>query len=846
MKATINIPIGGMHCVNCAQRLEKALAAAPGVLQASVNFATEKALVVYDHDQITPTRLEQVIKGAGYSALNFDLADSTAAELEFQANEQKSLWRRLIIAAIAALPLLYLAMAPMISSAIPYPPFLEPMNAPLASALTQFVLCAVAIAAGYSFFTGGFKAVIQRSPNMDTLIALGSGTAFVYSTANTLLIGLGNHALVHELYFEAAAMIIALISLGKALEHLTKGKAGAALRSLMQLAPQTALVLRDGQEVEVPAAQVVPGDILAVKPGMRIPVDGQVLEGQSAVDESALTGESLAADKAPGDQVFAATLNTTGSLRFVAQEVGSQTVMARIIQTVEEAQGKKAPIARLADRVAGIFVPLVFSIALAAAILWYFLTAFGLFALPPDTGSLGFALRIFISVLVIACPCAMGLATPVAIMVGSGEGAHWGILYRSGAALEQAGRIDTVAFDKTGTLTEGSLRLTDVIPVAGFSRWGTNVPDVLASVSDNRALFALVGNDDAMKALVGADNNLLFSLAASVETHSEHPLAHAILAAAESRGTLTWPVTDFQAQPGSGVRAQVNGRDVLAGNRRLMQDSGVETDSLGSFADSLSKAGKTSVFLAVDGELAGILALSDTLKASSRSLMRWLAKNGLSTLLISGDNYHAASAAATKLGIAEVYSEVLPDEKAQVIAGLQAQGRHVAMVGDGINDAVALTQADTGVAIGNGTDIAIESADIVLMHDDLINVARAISLARATLRTIKQNLFWAFAFNTISIPIAAGLLYVFGGPLLNPMISAAAMSASSLIVMGNALRLRSQRRKLAAITTTGEPGLGPDIASSAAANVRPEKKASVTASAADQQTSQTTEGYTHG
>ncbi|MDR0459551.1 MAG: HAD-IC family P-type ATPase [Coriobacteriales bacterium] len=879
MATTISIPIGGMTCAVCAQRIEKTLLKLSGVIEATVNYASEKAIVSYDRNLTNIDAMRQAIEKLGYQPLSTSLSDSLAADLAYHSQELRRGWQKFALAVLVTLPLLYLAMVPMLPSAVslPYPDFLQPNSQPLANALTQLLLCLVVVAIGYRFYIDGFKALIALSPSMDTLIALGTSAALIFSTVNTCGIYLGRHHLVHSLYFEAAATIITLILLGRNLEAMSKGRAGEAIKSLMRLAPQTALLLRDEREIETPIDQVEPGDIVLVRPGARIPVDGQIIEGVSAVDESILSGESLPVDKTVGDSVFAATLNTTGSLRFVAEKVGADTALSQIVAAVEEAQGRKAPIARLADRVAGIFVPVVCVIAVLAALAWYLAARFGAIGLPENTDALSFAMNILISVLVIACPCALGLATPVAIMVGTGKGAELGILIRSGEALEKAGNIDTVVLDKTGTVTTGRPTLTEVIPAAGFSRWSklaeaARASDGLVTASEPKQLAAtasgqpaavpslpasgepgqpaaapgqpavapsqattneptqstatanlpatsaacqaitpapatptnsepnldslllqLVGDDSAMQALVQSDSDMVLSLAASVERDSEHPLAKAVVQAAEEQNLTLWPLQTFIAVPGKGVQANINEYQILVGNALFMQEASVDVSGFSSLIDGLTSEGKTAVYVAVDNELAGILGLADSVKPSAQAAIERLHEKGLQVILMTGDSQRTAQAIGRQLGIETVVAEVLPGDKAAQVAELRNSGQSVAMVGDGINDAPALIESDLGLAIGSGTDIAIESADIVLMRSDPTDVPRAIELSRLTLRAIKQNLFWAFAFNTVAIPIAAGLLYIFGGPLLNPIISALAMSISSLTVMGNALRLKAKR-----------------------------------------------------
>ena len=880
MATTISIPIGGMTCAVCAQRIEKTLLKLSGVIEATVNYASEKAIVSYDRNLTNIDAMRQAIEKLGYQPLSTSLSDSLAADQAYHSQELRRGWLKFALAVLVTLPLLYLAMVPMLpfAASLPYPDFLQPNSQPLANALTQLLLCLVAVAIGYRFYIDGFKALIALSPSMDTLIALGTSAALIFSTVNTCAIYLGRHHLVHSLYFEAAATIITLILLGRNLEAMSKGRAGEAIKSLMRLAPQTALLLRDEREIETPIDLVEPGDIVLVRPGARIPVDGQIIEGVSAVDESILSGESLPVDKTVGDAVFAATLNTTGSLRFVAEKVGADTALSQIVAAVEEAQGRKAPIARLADRVAGIFVPIVCVIAVLAALAWYLAARFEVIGLPENTDALSFAMNILISVLVIACPCALGLATPVAIMVGTGKGAELGILIRSGEALEKAGNIDTVVLDKTGTVTNGRPTLTEVIPAAGFSRWSrlaeaarandglvaasepehlaaaacqtatasglsasrelgqaAALPSQLAAATPDQAttnepiqatattnlpaatsaacqaitpapatptdsdpnldslLLQLVGDDSAMQALVQSDSDMVLSLAASVERDSEHPLAKAVVQAAEEQNLTLWPLQTFVAVPGKGVQASINEYQILVGNALFMQEASVDVSGFSSLIDGLTSKGKTAVYVAVDNELAGILGLADSVKPTAQAAIERLHEKGLQVILMTGDSQRTAQAIGRQLGIETVVAEVLPGDKAAQVAELRNSGQSVAMVGDGINDAPALIESDLGLAIGSGTDIAIESADIVLMRSDPTDVPRAIELSRLTLRAIKQNLFWAFAFNTVAIPIAAGLLYIFGGPLLNPIISALAMSISSLTVMGNALRLKAKR-----------------------------------------------------
>ncbi len=735
------IPIGGMTCAACSSRVEKTLHKLEGVASASVNLATEKATVRFDPRAIKLTQIKQAIEKAGYTPLALDTAAQVDEDKLRKQREIRVMWIKCIVSAVFAIPLLYLAMGPMIG--IPVPGLLAPKPHPLRFALVQLALTIPIVIAGYRFYVVGFRALWQRSPNMDSLIAIGTTAAIGYSLYSLVKIIQGMDHAVHGLYFESAGVIITLILLGKTLEAVSKGKTSEAIKKLMGLAPKTATLVKGDQQIEVPIEEVEVGDVLLVKPGESIPVDGTVEEGRSSVDESMLTGESMPVEKQVGDKVYAASVNQNGLLRITAAKVGADTALAQIIKLVEDAQAAKAPIAKLADTVSGFFVPVVCVIAVVAAIAWYI-----------GTRDTSFAVTIFVSVLVIACPCALGLATPTAIMVGTGKGAEYGVLFKSGESLEAAHKLTAIVLDKTGTITEGKPAVTETIPVGGVSE------------------------DD------------LLGITASAERGSEHPLGQAIVRAAEARRLPFSKVEQFTAVPGQGIDARIGGQHALIGNRKLMDERGIALGELVGEADRLAGEGKTPMFVALDARISGIIAVADVIKPSSAAAIATLKRMGVEVAMITGDNRKTAEAIAKQVGITHVLAEVLPGGKADEVRKLQAAGRKVAMVGDGINDAPALAQADIGIAIGSGTDVAMESADIVLMRSDLTDVPTALQLSRRTIRNIKQNLFWAFGYNVLGIPVAAGLLHLFGGPLLNPMIAAAAMSLSSVSVLTNALRLK--------------------------------------------------------
>ena len=741
----ILLPISGMTCSSCANAIQRAIGKLDGVSEVSVNYGTEKAKVVYDSSRTRISEIKNAVAKAGYQALEVDNKDQVDEDRERKAREEKTLWRRFIVSVAFTIPLMYIAMGSMMG--LPLPEIISPESNPLNFGLIQLLLVIPVAAAGWRFYTVGFNRLFRREPNMDSLIAIGTGAAILYGLYAIVQIANGHHEYAHDLYFESAATIIALILLGKYLESVTKGKTSESIKKLMGLAPKTATIIHDGKEMVIPIDEVESGDILVVKPGEKIPVDGEVTAGRTSVDESMLTGESIPVEKNPGNKVVGASINKNGTIEFRATKVGKDTTLAQIIKLVEDAQGSKAPIAKMADTISGYFVPIVIAIAVIAGLAWYL------------TGqTVIFSLTIFISVLVIACPCALGLATPTAIMVGTGKGAEYGVLIKSGEALETAHKIDTVIFDKTGTLTEGKPVVTDIITTGEV------------------------------------DQTQLLRLSASAETGSEHPLGEAIVNKAREENMELLPSAEFEAIPGHGIAVVIEDRRMLLGNEKLMIDQNIEV-TLQEDSDRLAEEGKTPMYIAADGKLLGIIAVADILKQSSVEAVKALHAMGIQVAMITGDNKRTAEAIARQAGIDRVLAEVLPQDKAEEVQKLQLEGKKVAMVGDGINDAPALAQADIGIAIGSGTDVAMESADIVLMRSDLMDVPTAIQLSKRTIRNIKQNLVWAFGYNTAGIPIAAGLLHLFGGPLLNPMIAAAAMAFSSVSVLTNALRLKRWERR---------------------------------------------------
>lgn len=734
--------ISGMTCASCAQTIEKATRKLEGVLESNVNLATEKLSIEYDSSVVSTSDIIQAVSHAGYEA-HEDIASEESID-EDKAKKQreiKKLWKRFWISAVFTAPLLYIAMGHIVGA--PLPGIIDPMMNPEAFALIQLLLTIPVVIVNRKIYTVGYNTLFRGHPNMDSLIALGTSAAFLYGIFATVMIYLGNSSYASELYYETAAVILTLITLGKYLETLTKGKTSEAIKKLMGLAPKTAIVLRNDQEVEISIDEVVVGDILIVKPGEKMPVDGIVVEGTTAVDESMLTGESIPVEKNAGDNIIGASINKNGTIQYKATKVGKDTALSQIVKLVEDAQGSKAPIAKLADIISGYFVPIVIGLAVLSGLAWYFGGQTGIFAL-----------TIAISVLVIACPCALGLATPTAIMIGTGKGAEHGVLIKSGTALETTHKIQTIVFDKTGTITEGKPKVTDIVTANGIS-----------------------------------EEELLI-LAASAEKGSEHPLGDAIVKGAEERGMNFKKTQAFKAIPGHGIEVTIDGHHMLLGNRKLMDDRNISLGSLSKTSDELASQGKTPMYITMNDKIAGIIAVADTVKENSIKAIQKLHKMGIEVAMITGDNKRTAEAIAKQVGIDRVLSEVLPEDKANEVKKLQEEGKKVAMVGDGINDAPALAQADVGIAIGSGTDVAMESADIVLMRSDLMDVPTAVELSRSTIRNIKQNLFWAFGYNTAGIPFAMGIVFLFGGPLLSPVIAAAAMSFSSVSVLLNALRLK--------------------------------------------------------
>jgi P-type Cu+ transporter len=744
------LKLRGMSCASCANNIEEAIRSVPGVEACSVNFGAEQAAVSYDPSKTDVAAIQSAVDEAGYSALPVQddvLAPEDDAERRERQAENQKLTRRVWVSGVISSVLVIGSLPAMTGLPIPFIPMW------LHNPWFQLVLTApILFWAGSSFFINAWKALKRHTATMDTLVAVGTGTAYLYSLFPTFnpqwFIA---QALRPDVYFEAAAVIIALLLLGRLLENRAKGQTSEAIRKLMGLQAKTARVIRNGREVDVPIAQVVLGDIILVRPGEKIPVDGEIVEGSSTIDEAMVTGESLPVKKHPGDEVIGATINKTGSFQFRATRVGKDTFLAQIVKLVQQAQGSKAPIQRLADQVTGWFVPAVIAIAILTFILWFNIM-----------GNVTMALITTVGVLIIACPCALGLATPTSIMVGTGKGAENGILIKGAESLELAHKLQTIVLDKTGTITQGKPTVTDYVTVNGTA------------------------NSNELK---------LLRLAASVERNSEHPLAEAVVQYAQSQGAELASVQEFEAIAGSGVQGYVSDRFVQIGTQRWMNELGIDTSALQQQWDKLEYLGKTVIWIAVDGKVEGIMGIADAVKPSSVAAIRTLQKMGLEVVMLTGDNQRTANVIAREVGIKRVFAEVRPDQKASTVETIQAEGRVVAMVGDGINDAPALAQADVGIAIGTGTDVAIAASDITLISGDLQGIVTAIQLSRATIRNIKQNLFFAFIYNVAGIPIAAGILYPIFGWLLSPIIAGAAMAFSSVSVVTNALRLRNFQPK---------------------------------------------------
>ena len=722
---TQTFAIEGMTCASCAQTIEKAVGKLSGVDKASVNLATEKMQVSYNPSAISVSDVTGAVSNSGYAAVleTTDTQDNSRAEKrEKKEKRMKQLLNRFGISIIFTIPVLIISMGPMVG--MPLPNIVDPMINAFNFSLLQLILTLPIMVVSWEYFQKGFKTLFKGHPNMDSLIALGTASAFVYSLAATIRTGLGYGNFSDLLYYEVTGVILTLHTLGLFLEERSKGQMSSAIEKLVNLAPKTARVIRNGVEQEITVDEVALGDVIRVRPGESMPVDGVVVEGRTSVDESMLTGESIPVEKESGDEVTGASINKNGSIDYRATRVGSDTTLSKIIKLVEDAQGSKAPIARMADIITGYFVPIVIALAVLAGIAWLIAGQSGIFVL-----------SVIITTLVIACPCALGLATPTSIMVGTGKGAEHGVLIKSGEALETTHNLDTIVFDKTGTLTEGKPIVTDIL----------------------------------VTPLITKENLLYY--AASSETGSEHPLGEAIVQKSKEENMTLAKPDHFEAIPGHGIRVEIEGKDMYIGNRKLILEQKIDLSSMEKESDRLADEGKTPMYLSVDGELAGIIAVADTLKENSMKAVKELRRRGVEVIMITGDNKRTAKAIAKQVGIDSVLSEVLPEDKAEEVKKLQEAGKEVAMVGDGINDAPALAQADVGIAVGSGTDVAIESADIVLMRNDLTAVLTAIDLSHATLRNIKQNLFWAFAYNLVGIPVAMGLLYIFGGPLMSPMLA---------------------------------------------------------------------------
>lgn len=735
--------ITGMTCAACSSAVERVTRKMDGVTESNVNLTTGILTITYDDAKILPDDIIRKVERAGFGAELFvekNKEEKKEAEENMEEAVQKTK-HRVICNMILALPLLYICLGHMLPISMPIPAFMDMQEHPLTFAIVQMVLTVIILINGRKFYLVGFKSLFKGHPNMDSLVAIGTGSAFLYSFVMTIFIP-SNPSCVHNLYYESAAVVVTLVMLGKYMEGRSKNKTSEAIRKLMELAPDTAVVIRDGKQKEVPVEQIAPGELILIKPGSRIPLDGSVVEGSTSVDESMLTGESIPVEKNADDTVIGGSVNYHGALTVKVTHVGADTTLSKIVKMMEDAQEKKAPISKLADTVSGYFVPVVMGIAIVASVIWALLGY-----------DITFVLTIFVSVLVIACPCALGLATPTAIMVGTGLGANHGILIKSGEALEVSHKVDAVVLDKTGTITEGRPAVTEVISHS-------------------------------------IDEELLLKIAASCEQVSEHPLGQAIVNGAKDRGIALEKAVDFKSITGQGIEAAIAGETYYIGNRKLCMELDIDFSEYEEEADSIANKGQTPMFVGSNGKVVGIVSVADTLKETSTEAIKKIKELGIEVYMLTGDNRLTADYIGSKVGVDHVISEVLPNDKASVVEGLQKDGKCVMMVGDGINDAPALVQADVGVAIGSGSDIALDSSDVVLMKSDLRDVYKAIKLSKATIRNIRQNLFWAFFYNACGLPLAAGALYVINGMLLSPIIGGLAMSCSSVCVVGNALRLR--------------------------------------------------------
>lgn len=738
--------ISGMTCAACSSAVERVTRKLESVAESNVNLTTGILTITYDENKLTPADIITKVERAGFGAeLYMEKNKEEKAEAQEHLEEEvKKTKHRLIANIILSIPLLYICLGHMLPIPMPLPSFMDMHMHPMTFAVIQLVLTICVLFNGRKFYIVGFKSLFKGNPNMDSLVALGTGSAFLYSFVMTIMIP-HDHTCVHNLYYESAAMVVTLVMVGKYMEGRSKNKTSEAIRKLMELAPDTAIVLRNGEQKEVPVEQVVRGEMILIKPGSRIPLDGVVMEGTTSVDESMLTGESIPVEKEVDDEVIGGSVNYQGAIVVKVTRVGADTTLAKIVKMMEDAQGKKAPISKLADTVAGYFVPVVMAIAIVAAIIWTLLGH-----------DITFVLTIFVSVLVIACPCALGLATPTAIMVGTGLGANHGILIKSGEALEISHKVDAVVLDKTGTITEGK-------------------PAVMKVISHS------ISEEELLK------------IAASCELVSEHPLGQAIVNGAKEKGIELAKVVDFQSITGQGIEAVLEGKTYYIGNKKLCVEQKIDFTEYEAEAAQIANKGQTPMFVGLEGKVIGIVSVADTLKETSVEAIRKIKELGIEVHMLTGDNKLTAEYIGKKVGVDHVIAEVLPNDKASVVENLQKQGKCVMMAGDGINDAPALVQANVGVAIGSGSDIALDSSDVVLMKSDLNDVYKAIKLSKATIRNIKQNLFWAFFYNACGLPIAAGVLYPINGMLLSPIIGGLAMSFSSVFVVSNALRLRTTK-----------------------------------------------------